>query len=354
MVDEGEVCDHSVEIQLPLLQKAAPVAAVVPLYVGAMNETRRLAVARRVAAVLGPGDVLLASSDFTHYGRGFGYLPFPAGPDVALRLNQLDESAIEAAGSLDATLFLDAMRELEATVCGQAPIALLLETLALLGGEEIYQQTLDYRTSGEITGDFHHSVSYAALGYFRADSFELDAPAQAALLASARATLQRLNATGERRPIPPAEPLAAELARRCAVFVSLHQRGELFGCIGTRSVDAPLAETVPDLALSAALDDPRFPVRVNIPDDLDIEISVLTPLKRIRDWKSFRIGRHGAYLQHQTRAALLLPQVANCGYDATRFLEALSKKAGLGRAAYREASSRLFVFRAQVFSGSGA
>jgi hypothetical protein len=351
IVEESRLCDHSVEIQLPLLQKAAPEASVVPLYVGVLNDARRSAVARVLAAHVQPGDVLLASSDLTHYGRNFGYEPFPADAYVQERLAELDASAMEAAGSLDPALFLDTMRELDATVCGQAPIALLLETLGLLGGEDVFQQTLDYQTSGEITDDFRHSVSYGALGYFRADSFWLDAGAQAALLASARATLQRLCTTGERMPVPP-DPAVAALARRAGIFVSLHQGGELFGCVGLRGADQPLAETAPELTLSAALDDPRFAVRQRIPEGLDLEISVLSPMKRIRNWTSFQIGRDGASLEYDGRTQLLLPQVATHGYTATRFLEALSRKGGLRPNAYRDAKARLSVFRAQVFGAS--
>jgi len=348
---ESRVCDHSVEIQLPLLQRAVPDALVIPLYVGTLDTAQRSAAARELVQQIKPGDVLLASSDLTHYGRAFGYEPFPADADVEWRLSRLDAQAIEAAGSLDPTLFLDTLREIDSTVCGYAPVALLLETLSILAGDDLFQQTLDYQTSGELTGEFRQSVSYGALGYFHADSFRVDAEAQASLLASARATLAHLSATAERKPILPDSACPA-LLRRAPVFVSLHERGELYGCIGMRSADRPLAETVPDLTLSAALDDPRFERRARIPDGLDIEISVLTPMKRIRDWKSFRVGRDGACLEYGGLTQLLLPQVASDGcYTATRFLEALSHKGGLRRDAYRDAKARLSVFRAQVFGG---
>ncbi len=349
MVSESQVCDHSVEIQLPLLQKAVPGAPVVPLYVGPLNDTGRRAAAQALAQHIKPGDVLLASSDLTHYGRSFGYQPFPAGPNVDRRLFQLDSRVIDAAGSLDPAFFLDRLRELDSTVCGYQPIALLFETLGLLGSDDVFQQTLDYQTSAEITGDFEHVVSYGSLGYFRADSFRLDEEAEGALLASARATLRHLSATAQRKAIPPAagSPL---LTRRAGVFVSLHQVRELFGCIGVVTAETPLAEAVPNLTLEAALDDPRFPRRTTVPDGLDIEISVLTPMKRIRDWRSFQLGRHGACLESGARSGLLLPQVASPGrFTQTSFLEALSRKAGLRPGAYRDPQARLSVFQAQVF-----
>jgi AMMECR1 domain-containing protein len=88
-----------------------------------------------------------------------------------------------------------------------------------------------------------------------------------------------------------------------------------------------------------------------VPSGLDIEISVLTPMKRIRDWKSFQVGRDGACLEYGGSTQLLLPQVADHGLTATRFLEALSQKGGLPRGAYRDPKARLSVFRAQVFGG---
>jgi len=271
-VAESQVCDHSVEIQLPLLQKAVRGVPVVPLYVGHLDNTEGHAAAQALAQQIRPGDVLLASSDLTHYGKSFNYEPFPAGPDVDRRLFQLDSRIIDAAGSLAPTLFLDTLHELHSTVCGYQPVALLLETLGLLSGEEVFQQTLDYQTSAEITGDFEHVVSYGSLGYFRADSFCLDEQAQRALLKSARETLQHLSATGERQAIPPpaASPM---LMRRAPAFVSLHCGRELFGCIGRVTAETPLAEAVPNLTLDAALDDPRFAPRAGRDSDRDLSVN---------------------------------------------------------------------------------
>ena len=106
-VHEANVCDHSVEIQLPLLLKAAPGVPLIPLYVGTMTADERRAAAGALAELAGPGDVFLASSDLTHYGLSFGYQPFPPDEDAPHRLKELDEGVIEAAGSVDASFFLD-------------------------------------------------------------------------------------------------------------------------------------------------------------------------------------------------------------------------------------------------------
>jgi AmmeMemoRadiSam system protein A len=320
------------------------------LYAGHLDDDARRRAAAALAGHIRPGDVLIASSDFTHYGASFQHLPFPADYDLVPRLHELDEGYLEAAGSLSPSLFLAALREKEATVCGHAPVALLLETLQQLGAEDIFQQTLDYQTSAEITGDRDHSVSYAALGYFHAGSFYLDEADQRTLLDCARATLRHLSREGGRRAVPP-ETAGPALQRRAGAFVSLHHGEQLFGCIGMRAARQPLAQMIPELTLSAALDDPRFHHHGAIPADLQLEISILTPSKRIPDPGLFRLGRDGATLETGGRAGLLLPQVAGGTINSeTRFLEALSRKTGCAPDAYRDPEARLSVFRAQVFS----
>jgi AmmeMemoRadiSam system protein A len=326
---------------------------VTPVYVGRAGADERRAAAERLAAAWQPGVVFLASSDFTHYGRGFGYVPFPADSAVAFHLRELDFECAEAAGSLDSSLFLETLEQRGATVCGSGPISLLLDVLHLLGGEEIYQATLDYQTSGELTGDYRQSVSYAALGYFRRAAFDLDAPDREALLDSAAETLRRLRQTGEREAIPAHGGSDALQARR-GCFVSLHQGEELLGCLGNCQGRKPLAEEAADLALAAALEDPRFRPAAEVPGPIDVEVSVLTPFRRIRRIEQFRLGVHGAYLKLGGHSGLLLPQVAlNHAWTSESFWQALARKSMLGPRAWRDPKARLSVFEAQVFSRPG-
>jgi len=346
---EEALCDHSVEIQLPLLQFAAPAASVVPVYVSRMTHESRAAAARKLSSLLGPETVVVASSDFTHYGRGFSYQPFAADENAGERLRVLDEGAIDAAGTLCADQFLAELRATGSTVCGVEPISLLIETLRLAGREEeIFQTSLDYQTSGEITGDYTHSVSYAALGYFRYPALDLGPEDQRLLVASARSTLFHFLETGERRPIPPQGGSPA-LERRAAAFVTLTSQGNLRGCVGRKASTEPLATLVPSLTLAAALEDTRFdPVRRG-EADLELEVSVLTPMKRIASLDEFRVNEHGALLEAGFNHGLLLPQVATeRNWTARQFLDALARKAGAGRDAYRDPSTRIYVFRAQI------
>jgi AmmeMemoRadiSam system protein A len=170
------------------------------------------------------------------------------------------------------------------------------------------------------------------------------------LLESAQTTLSLLRATGEHRPIPPRE-ITPALTRKAGVFISLHQGERLLGCVGNLTSCEGLAENVPEMTLRAALDDPRFGTVVGVEGEIDIEISILTPMKPIRDARAFKIGQHGAALEIGGRQALLLPQVARrreC--NGEQFLSALSVKAGLGTKGYQSADAHLSVFRAQVFA----
>ncbi len=349
-VAEHLVCDHSFEIQLPFLQKAAPRARLCPVYVGPTTDAGRREFAEGLAEEWRPGTVFLASSDFTHYGANFGYVPFPSDDRVSDRLRDLDAECIEAAGSLDSGLFLQSLGEIGATVCGTDPIALLLATLSLVCPDGLFQYTLDYQTSGEMTGDYHHTVSYAALGYFPRSSFELNDEDGEALLRSAETTLQGLRDTGRKHPVRPRGSLALESRR--SVFVSLHRDGELLGCMGQCEPRSPLAEAVPDLALVAALEDPRFPSGEAVAGRFDVEISILTPLRRIGNAEGFQIGRHGALLRLGPLGGLLLPQVARPGWAKADFLEALSRKSRLPSHAHQDPAAKLSIFEAQVLRRS--
>jgi len=351
-VREERLCDHSVEIQLPFLQKAVPNASIAVLYAGRMSGEDRARAAELLAAEWRPGTVFVASSDFTHYGRNFGFTPFPADSAAPHHLRELDQECIEAAGSLDPRLFAQVLEANRATVCGTDPISLLLETFARLGSDDVYQFSLDYQTSGEITRDYANSVSYAGLAYCRRESFRLAAGDCDALLASASETIRQLRETGRRDPVPASGSAALGACR--GVFVSLHQGSDLLGCIGNYAGRGPLAEQVAEMALAAAMDDPRFRPAAQVAGPIDVEVSVLTPLKRISGADRFRVGTHGGLLRLGAHVGLLLPQVAeHYDWTAEQFLGALARKSGLGPRAWNDPKARLFVFEAQVFSRPG-
>ena len=133
--------------------------------------------------------------------------------------------------------------------------------------------------------------------------------------------------------------------------MSLHRRGHLRGCIGQIEAVDPLAETVARCAVASALEDPRFPpVRAEEIAELEIEISVLSPLTRITP-EEIKVGTHGLLISCGAMRGLLLPQVATqYHWDRERFLGETCWKAGLERDAWKDPATRLEAFTAEVFS----
>ena len=140
------------------------------------------------------------------------------------------------------------------------------------------------------------------------------------------------------------------LNSKSGVFVSLHKDGDLRGCIGVFTSDNPLYKTVSLMAVSAAFEDTRFsPVIEEEVKDIDIEISVLTPLKRINNVDEIEIGTHGIYIVKGTSRGVLLPQVAvEHAFDRNMFLDHTCLKAGLKAGAWRE-GTEIYTFEAEIF-----
>lgn len=157
--------EHSLEIQLPFLQAVDPGLRLIPILVGVDTRSRGFAALAPGLRTLDDGGTLfVVSSDFTHYGASFEYQPFPSlGPrQVADELWRLDEPAIELVRHVDATGFEEYVERTGITICGRAPIAAFLHAASGLAGELVA-----YSTSLDVTGDYEHSVSYAAVVFRR-------------------------------------------------------------------------------------------------------------------------------------------------------------------------------------------
>ena len=353
-VAEAELCDHSVENQLPFLARVAPAATVVPLYVGAMEPGELAAAARLLAARVKQGDVLVASSDLTHYGEAYRYTPFPKDDLLPKRLLARTIDLVDMIGTLDVGAFERFLAETGDTTCGWAPIRLLMATLGQLR-QEVYLSPLDYLASGQLTGDYSQSVGYAALAFYPESAFAVSPSDQKKLLSSARRTLDAFLAKGEKAPVPvPVEQRTADLDQSAGVFVTVKKNGRLRGCVGYIFPARPLWDAVAERTLAAATEDPRFKPLEAKEGPVALEISILTPLRRLTDWRQFRVGQGGMILLNG-KSGIILPQIAReMGWNRDQFLENLSLKAGLPREAYRDRRAQLYVYSAQVFAEPGA
>lgn len=359
--------EHCLEVELPFLQVTVGAVPIVPIIVGhATDRATALAMARRLAELVGPGTLVVASSDFTHYGAAYGYQPFPADRSLPATLVALARSTAGRAAAVDPRGFSQQIDASGDTVCGARPIAVLLELLAhaFQGAGAV----ADVTTSAAVSGDLSQVVAYAGVdftgswGAWREDPppprlATLNAAEQKAALALARAALAtHLTHEGQLADWFAAHPVTANLAAPAGVFVTVNNRGakarargKLRGCIGTMEAREPLVDAIVEAAVSAA-HDPRFPALAasELPE-VNLEVSVLSPMHAVAGPDDIVLGTHGVLLSKGGRHAVFLPQVAaETGWDLPTFLSALAQKAGLPPDAWRS-GARFEVFTAQVF-----
>ncbi|WP_295444137.1 AmmeMemoRadiSam system protein B [uncultured Thiodictyon sp.] len=359
---DAQAQEHSIEIQLPLLQRAlAPGWRLVPVLVGQLIGDDDRAAAELLRPLADDDTLVVVSSDFTHYGPRFDYRPFLLDGRTPARLKELDEGAIARIMDKDAAGFLAYQGQTGTTICGYRPIDILLRLL----GPRARVERVAYTTSGALNGDYENSVSYAALSVTdpaplsaattRPDAVPAAAPPAGAPPAGALSesdlkALHRLailsldsavlgpSAEREAATREAVAALPGHLKAPAGAFVTLKSHAELRGCIGTIEPIEPLYRAIMDNSDNAARRDPRFnPVRPSELAGLEVEVSVLTPPRPIASWEEFRVGEHGIILSKGGRRALFLPEVATeQGWTREETLSYLARKAGLAADAWRE------------------
>jgi AmmeMemoRadiSam system protein A len=163
-----------------------------------------------------------------------------------------------------------------------------------------------------------------------------------------------VEATITRSPLPQPQPLAGVLAEKRGCFVTLTNAGRLRGCIGTFQPQRPLGETVVQMGQAAARDG-RFVYDPIVPSELaelEVEVSVLSPLAPTDDPLSLQIGTHGIYIVRGGWAGCFLPEVAaEQGWDAQQFLShCCSGKAGLPADAWKQPGTQVYLFTSEKFA----
>lgn len=334
--------EHAIEVQLPFLQRVLGNFKLVAVVMGdqGYDESRALGLAL-ARLIPGNGDTLIvASSDLSHYH------PY----DQAVNIDHKTLNAIEEFDYFNLSRNLD---EGVQEACGGGPIVAAMIASERLGANRA--KLLDYANSGDTSGDRSRVVGYGALAMFKQvkeqaeAEFTLSKVEQDELLSIARQSVHA--AVREKRLLQPPDPRCASLARERGAFVTLCRGGRLRGCIGFIAPDQPLYLTVRDAAALAALRDPRFsPVAAAEVPELEYEISVLSPLRRVFDAQAIHAGSHGILIRKGAAEGLLLPQVAaERNWDVLTFLEQTCIKAGLSPHAWRDAGADIFVFTALVF-----
>lgn len=358
--------EHSVENQVPFLQRAIGEFKMVEILTNAENADlchhAGLAIAE---ALQGKNALLVASTDLTHWPRY----------EDAVRV---DRKALEILSDLDPKNIWKELRVLEqenadvhnlsCVMCSKAAVLTVFEAAIALGADRA--AVLDYRNSGDTAGGKSQVVGYGAMALY-----DLESPPQPveqaksaeekpeALTDEQKKTLlsiarQTLEAVTQGKPIPETESSDPVLNEYRGCFVTLTEKGQLRGCIGRFDADLPLHRMVADMAESAALKDPRFnPVRPEEVPEIDIEITVFpeNPRKKITDIEEIEVGRHGLYIKQGRFGGTLLPQVASeRGWDRITFLEQTCQKAFLPKDAWKDPRTEIYVYPGEIFHEEGA
>ncbi len=356
---QGDVQEHALEVQLPFLQyHLKEVPPIVPIIIGSDTVPVIQSIAQALYPYFNENNLFIISSDFSHY----------TSYEAACKA---DKRTGEAIADGDPKAFIGAiiensdekMKDLVTSACGQSAILLLLLMIKSAGNIRI--EHLVYRNSGDSKyGGKDQVVGYHAFAFYRkgeaatakqeakpeTNSFCVTDDEKRTLLHIARQTIvNRLNKTNT--PAYTEDELTPILKTRCGAFVTLHEQGKLRGCIGHLVGDKPLYKTIESMAIAAAFEDPRFhPLHNDELDLLDIEISVLSPLKLIHNIDEFQLGKDGIFMIKDGRSGTFLPQVAKeTNWTKEEFLGHCARdKAGLGWNGWLEAD--LYTYEAVVFS----
>lgn len=342
--------EHALEVQLPLMQyHFKHMSPIVPIVIG----TQSFEVIRQIAEALNPyfneKNLFVISSDFSHY---------PSYDNA----NKADKRTGEAILKGNVKDFIDALvknheenlTNLSTSACGQSAIAVLL--LITEGDNNIKIEHVMYRNSGDSEyGGKDKVVGYHSFVFVREktsgykDEFTLSEAEKQTLLHIARHAIKN-RFTDNDTPLCDPTRLTDKLKMKCGAFVTLHEDRRLKGCIGHFGSDLPLYQTVAEMAASAAFGDPRFqPLEEHELSKVDIEISVLSPLRKIKDIDQFHYGKQGIFMEKDGRTGTFLPQVAqDTNWTKDEFLGHCARdKAGIGWDGWKTAN--LYTYDAVVF-----
>ena len=340
--------EHSVEIQLPFLQVALGEFNFVPIVMGDQDKHSCGELAEAIYKSASDKRILIVgSSDLSHF--------HPYGKAV-----KLDSVVLDHIKRMDADGLLRDLKGGLCEACGGGPMAVAMMVAKRLGADS--PKLLKYANSGDVAGDKGSVVGYASAVFYKGNAAEpvkdkkragidmgLSEAERNKLLEIARKTIESRLAgkkTPEFRPLK-----STTLNEKRGGFVTLHKHGQLRGCIGYIEAKKPLYRTIEEMTQAAAFNDPRFPplIREEL-KDLSIEISVLTPLREIKDINEIETGVHGIYLIKGFYSGLLLPQVATqYKWDRLTFLKETCHKAGLPSDAWKDKDTRIYIFSADIF-----
>jgi len=332
----GHGLEHSIEVQLPFLQATAGDFKLLPLVMGEQDFETSKSLGKALGGVLKDKNALIVmSSDLSHFHNY----------NDAVRL---DNEVIKAVKYYDYWLLLRSLATRKCEACGGGPIIAGMIAAQGLGANK--SQIIKYANSGDVTNDRSSVVGYMSAVFLKSENAGsgLNEKNKEKLMEIAKATIFN---TVNGIEIPEFKIESDFLKQNCGAFVTLNMNGNLRGCIGYIVAEKPLYKTVEEVAVSAAIRDPRFPpVTKKELDRLEFEISVLTPFRLINNVNEIEVGKHGLYIVLGRNSGVLLPQVAVSNkWDRDTFLKQVCIKAGLPPDSWKRKEADIFVFSADVF-----
>jgi AmmeMemoRadiSam system protein B/AmmeMemoRadiSam system protein A len=346
---EAHAQEHSLEVQIPFLQVILKSFKLIPIVMEPyLNWETCQYLAQAIAeTVRGENVLLIASSDLSHF---HSY-------EKAVQLDKIVLNHIEHFDPAGLNRDLGSGR---CEACGGGPIISIMLAAKALGANK--GKAVKYLNSGDVTGDRGRVVGYGAGVFYKSAlgtekmKEEKKVGVDLGLTDNEKKTLHHIAKTVienkvKGKVVPEFKIDSPLLKENRGAFVTINKKGQLRGCIGYIEGHGPLHKTIEEMAEAAAFRDPRFPpVREKELPELEIEISVLTPLRRITDVNEIEVGKHGIYIKKGWFSGLLLPQVATeYGWDRQTFLEHTCQKAGLPSSAWRDKDTEIYIFSADIF-----
>jgi AmmeMemoRadiSam system protein B/AmmeMemoRadiSam system protein A len=336
-IPEAHAGEHSVEMQVPFIQKVLPEVKIVPIVMGAPSEKTISSLAKAFEKTLsGKKALIIASTDLSHF--------FPKG-----KANAVDAETLALIEAMDTDTITKKMGRRENIMCGGGPVAAVLKYAKNIGDAKV--KTLKYADSSQVGGDEARVVGYMAAAVYAgrsvAPSFSLSPDERQELLLIARETLDRYVRNKE---IYQPETENPKFLDPKGAFVTLKKNGGLRGCIGFIEPVYPLHQTIVQATIYAASKDARFsPVSSTELENIELEISVLTPPQKIDDPREVKVGKHGLIIARGNLRGLLLPQVpVENSWSRLTFLQRTCQKAGLPKDAWKT-GAEIYTFEAIVF-----
>ena len=319
--------EHSIEVQLPFLQTVLKDFTIVPILIGSPTKQTFERLISGLTDMLDEKTLIIASSDLSHYHD-------------YTRAKEMDGRIISAIERLSVMDVAQLLQNGEAELCGSFPVVIAMEAAKRYGAT--VGTVFNSANSGDVTGERDKVVGYASLGLFKSLYTEEE---KRELLALARNSITEYVKNGKAQEV---EMKNRKLRADGAVFVTIKEKGSLRGCIGHVQAIMPLYQSVIKNAIAASSVDPRFPpMNKEELKDMEIEVSVLSPLIPVKDVKDIRVGKHGLLIRKGQQSGLLLPQVpTEFGWDRETFLDQLCAKAGLPKGSWKDAE--LYSFTAEI------